>query len=257
MNALLTDEKATPIQLLRALSQKYKHEWMGWPPSVLRQTLEQDFKVSVSRLNLIKAMAAATVATRDEFWESWETFHFLCQALNGEIPNAQEQQEHSVGQMMLAVATATQIRKELAELSNMPQFSEEVARYIAAQALAQGIWYLPSPLEFAAPYAARRSYRCRDCGNEGEVEFDDETCDVCVNRFSTESLKNWAPNQQLVKRGWGKNIEIFEKNPTDKVKARLEQLLVSPNVTLQENQTDICVAKLLASLNYLSAEASP
>jgi hypothetical protein len=74
---------------------------------------------------------------------------------------------------------------------------------------------------------------------------------VCIDRFDTDTLGGWKPNEQLLKRGWGKNIEIFEKNPTEKVKARLEKMLASPNTILQENRTDICTAKLLVALRYL------
>lgn len=226
---------------------------MEWPPSVLKQTVEADFKVNIARVNIAKALAAAAVATRDEFWQNWETFHFLCQALNNNIPDHESLQEHSVGQLMVAVDIATQIRKELGDLSHLPEFSEEVARYVAAQALYQGVWYLPSPLEFAAKYAAKRTYKCRDCGSEGEVIFDDGLCDTCVDRFDTDNLRDWKPNDQMLKRGWGKNLEIFEKNPTDKVKARLDKVLISPSTTLQENKTDICTAKLLVALRYMSA----
>ena len=84
---LFTDEQAHPIVLLRTLTKKYGVDWMEWPPSVLKQTIDKDFGVSIARVNVAKALAAAAIATRDEFWQSWETFHFLCQALNNNIPD--------------------------------------------------------------------------------------------------------------------------------------------------------------------------
>jgi hypothetical protein len=248
---LLTNEQAHPIALLHFLSSKYGVEWMEWSPSVLKQTLLKDFALNIARVNLAKALAAAAVATRDEFWTTWETFHFLCQGLNNNIPNHEDLQEHTVGQMMVAVDIASQIRKELGDLSHVPEFSEEVARYVAAHALNEGVWFLPEPLGFANKYTAKKWYRCRDCGTEGEDIFEDGICDVCVDRFDTNTLGSWTPNPQRVKRGWGKNIEYFEKNPTEKVRERLEKALTT-DTTLQENQTDICVAKLLVALQYLN-----
>jgi len=249
--SLLQDEQAHPIALLREMVKRYGVEWMEWMPSVVRQTLSQTFGVAPARVSIHKLLGAAAVATRDEFWESWPVFHFLCQALNNNIPDSLTHQELTVGQMMVAVDMATQIRTELGKISNVPEFSEEVARYIAAQALARGVWYLPTPLEFAAPFAAGRRYRCRSCGNDGEVLFDDGVCDVCTERFDTESLGDWRPKPELLAK-WGRNLEFYEKNPTDKVKARLEQVLKNPSIVLGENQTDVCVARLIVALQYVA-----
>lgn len=248
---LLTDESVHPITLLHELTKKYGADWMEWAPSVLRKTLEKDFKISPARVNLIKAMGAGAVATRDEFWESWETFHFLCQALNGLIPSHEELQTHSVGEMMVAVDIALQIRRELGSLSHVPTFSEEVAKYIAAHALNQGVWYLPEPLSFASRFASKRWYRCKDCGNEAEDLFGDGLCDVCVQRFDTESLRNWVPNPKLVEKGEGRNIVYYEKNPSEKVKKRLDEA-IHKDVTLQETPVDICVDRLLRALQYVA-----
>jgi hypothetical protein len=248
---LLTNEQAHPIALFQLLTKKYGIEWTQWPPFVLRRTIDSDFNISMAKINVVKALAAAAVATRDEFWTDWEKFHFLCQALNNNFPEHENIQEHTVGQMMVAVDIATQIRKELGDLGHIPEFSEQVARYIASHALNQGIWHLPEPLAFAEAFAARKSYRCLDCGNVDEVHFSDGLCDYCVERFDTDQLGSWTPNPALVKRGRGKNIEYFEKNPIEPIRDRLTAVLGSPKMVLQENPTDICVAKLLVALSYV------
>lgn len=250
---LLIDEQTHPLILLRLMVKHHKLEWVGeqpWPASVVRRTLEGDFGVEMPEVNVHKLMAAGTVATRDEFWEDWEHFHFLVQALSNNIPDPATHHELSVGQMMAAVDIATKIREELRSLATMPTFNEEVGRYAAAQALEAGVWFLPGPLSFANKFSAGESYRCRDCGTHSEVLFDDHLCDICIERFDVSSLGSWTPNQELIDKGWGRNVEIFEKNPTDKVKARLEKVL-SSNVTLQETQTDVCVAKLVVALNFV------
>lgn len=248
---LLKDEQAHPIALMRGLIRTYGLDWMTWSPKVLRRTLEQDFDVAPARITIHKAKAAAAVAVRDNFWEDWEHFHFLTQALNNNVPDHGVHKELTVAQMMNAVDISKMIRKELGELSVVPEFNEEVAKYVASHALNQGVWHLPGPLEFADKHSAGRRYRCHDCGNDSEVLFDDGLCDHCVERFDTSSLGSWKPNPELVAKGFGKNIEYYEKNPTDKVKARLDQVAQRSNVTLQETQTDVCVAKLLVALQYV------
>jgi hypothetical protein len=248
---LLKNEQAHPIILMRGLTKKYGSEWMTWLPSTLRKTLERDFDVAPAKINLNKILAASAVAQQPSFWEHWEHFHFLAQALNNNTPSPLIHKELSVGQMMVAVDIANSIRKDLGKLSFVPEFSEEVARYVAAQAKNDGIWYLPAPLSFAAKYASGHRYKCRDCGNDSEVYFDDGLCDVCTDRWNTASLGGWEPDLSLVSKGWGKNITYYELNPTKKVRTRLEQLVKSPEITLQENSTDVCAAKLLVALQYM------
>ena len=253
MSNLFTDEQTHPIILMRTLTKKYGPDWTTWGPVVPRESIQANFNVTISRLNLNKALAAGVVATQDSFWTEWESFLFLVQALNNNIPISGELLELTVGQMMVAVDIANQIRRELKNLSYVPEFSEDVARFIAAQAKNQGVWYLPPPLDFAAKYAAGIKYRCRSCGNTDELLFHDGVCDSCSDRFmegGVSQLTSWRPNPAYVKDA--KNIEVFEQNPTDKVKARLDQILGGKDVTLQENQVDACVARLLVAQEYLT-----
>jgi len=253
--ALLKDEQAHPITLLKYLLGKYGPEALEWHPNVLRTTLERDSGSSVAKINLAKMMAAGAVANRDRFWKDWEVFHFICQALNNNRPVSGQLQQHTVGQMMVAVDIANQIRKELGHLSEVPQFSEEVAKYIAVHALDQSIWYLPEPLDFANKYSSGSEQRCRDCGNEEERQ-EDGLCSFCVDRYNTDSLERWTPDPKLVARGFGKNVELFEKHPVGRVEKRLREALASPNKILRENQVDICVSRLLVALEYLGLRRS-
>jgi len=251
--------------VLRLLVSRYGVDWFSWPYSVLQTTLERELRPAIERAMttsphedpreipewaLHRACAIAAVALQDTFWTEWEHFHFLTQALNGDVADFRTHRELSVGQMMLAVHEAEQVRRELGHLSHVPAFSEEVARYVAAQALRAGVWYLPAPLDFAARFAAGRRYRCKDCGNDAEVLFDDGLCDVCTRRFDVSGLGEWRPDEEAIARGWGRHTEVYERNPAGPVQKRLREVLSHPGRALALNAVDVCVAKLLAAAQY-------
>lgn len=246
---LLKNEQTHPVKLATWLTEQFGVDWLGWGFLALTRTIEREVKVPPARLNMHKAMACAAVMKRDAFWEDWVQFHFLAQALNNNVPDPQTHHPLSVGQMMVAVDIATTLRGMLGSLSYTPEFSEEVARYVAAQSLTEGAWYLPPPLNFAAKHAEKPSYRCNDCGHESEILFEDLLCDVCVNRFDTSSLGAWEADPKRVAAGWGRNTVRFSKNPVEGVKARLKAAQAGDQLT--ETRDDICAARIVAALNYL------
>jgi len=250
LEALLGDRTTSPLALMRGLTARFGLDWLTWEPDALQMTLERELGVQVLPAVMSLALAGAAVAQHDMFWQNWEHFHFLTQALNGQVPDFKNHQELSVGQMMRAVRVAEQIREDLGGLSSQVPFSEEVARYVATQALQAGVWYLPPPLDFATRHASGLRYRCKDCGTVSEVLVDDGMCDVCVDRFNTSRLGAWRPDPERLAKGWGSNIEYFEANPTAPVAKRLKELTEHPGRTLQETQTDICVSRLLAAIEY-------
>lgn len=249
---LLTDEGTSPVVLFFYFTKKYGHEWMRWAPEVLKRTVELDHpKVVLSKKALNRSLAAAVVATQDSFFEEWEAFHFLAQALITGTPTAETMQEHSVGEMMAAVDDALYIREHLEKLVPKPTFNDTVARYVAAQALNNNVWYLPAPLDFANDHAGMKRYRCRDCHHEGEVFHDDGLCDVCVERFDTDSLRQFKPHSATLASGLGSHIDIFYANPQDGVKARVRVLRQTPSA-FNGSQDDVCAAKLVEAIDYLN-----
>lgn len=252
-----TDPSTHPVVLLSVLTQRYGAEWMEWEPSVLRMTLERDEGSNPSRAVLNKALAAAALATRDEFWHHHEHFHFLVQAINGVSPVVGEMQEHTLAEMMIAAWIARHIREELKSLSHMPEYSEDVSRYVAGHAKNNGVWYLKdTPLEFAHSFAVGKWYHCKDCNHDREVLFPDGLCDFCVDRWNPEHLGSWNANSTLVRQGKGKNIEFYFKNPGEPVMKRLQELEARPGVGLGENQVDICVDRYLSAKRSLNENIS-
>ena len=247
--SLFKDEQAHPLVLLRQYLRMFGRDSLEWAPAVIKTSVEDKTGTTIAKVNLLKLMAAISVANHDSFWKDWETFHLVSQALNNNIPSPGVVQDQTVGQLMVAVDMATQVREDLGAITAVPTFSEEVARYIAAQVLESCIWYLPEPLDFANKYAAGEMQKCRVCGNVEERQVD-RLCSFCTDRYETDSLLKFEPSENLVERGQGKEVDLFDKYPADKVQARLADVL-SKNIVLRETQVDICVAKLLTGVEYM------
>lgn len=246
-------EQAHPIALFRDVLKRYGIECIEWEMPVFKRTLEKDLKTSVANINLHKIMAAITVADTDRFWDDWHVFHFVAQCLNNNVPVSSHIQDFSVGELMVAVDIANSIRKELGKLSHVPEFSEEISKFVAAQALEAGIWFLPEPLEFAQAYACKRMSVCKDCGNQQfYVEKNDKLCSVCTEKYDTESLKNFKADRKKILQGKGSNTVIVEKNPTAPVVKVLDQYLMGRIKEFPVNPQSICAAKIVVGLEYLT-----
>ena len=246
-------EQAHTIALFRDVIKRYGPECLDWEFSVFKRTLEKDLNTSVATINLHKIMAAISVADTDRFWNDWHVFHFVTQCLNNNIPVSSHIQDFSVGELMVAVDVANTIRKELGKASHVPEFSEEVSKFVAAQALEAGVWFLPEPLDFAQAYSAKRTCVCKDCGNHQDyVEKNDKICYVCTEKYDTESLKNFKADRNKLLTGKGTNTVIIEKNPTKGVAQVLDKYLMGTISEFDVTADSICAAKVVVGLEYLT-----
>ena len=248
--SVFKEEQAHPLVLLRTYVRMFGLEALSWEPEVIKQSIEDETSTSAARVNLNKLMAAICVANRDSFWTEWESFHFLVECLNNNMPSLSTLQNQTVGQLMVAVDIANTIRQDLKELSPAPSYSESVARYIAAQALEDGITYLPPPLGFANKYVNGKIQKCKVCGLEEDVQ-EDRLCSFCTDRYDHTRLGSFLPDPTLVEQGHGKETEVVFKYPSQRIKARLDEVLTKPNTNLKDTQVDVCVGKLVDSVYYM------
>jgi hypothetical protein len=195
-------------------------------------------------------LAAITVANHDNFWNSWETFHAVSQALAGKIPSVSHIDNQSVSDFMMAVDSANAIRQDLGSLGDLPDFSEEVRRYMAAQLHESGIWYVPEPLEFLNPLISKVTQICGECGNEEEPK-EDGLCSYCTDRYNTDSLLKFEPDDDLKKKFNGSKVKVVTKLPTAGVQKSLLRALSEGGEVLRETADDICAAKILDGLRDL------
>lgn len=246
----MKNESLHTVTIVKVLLKKYGLGCVDWEPVVIQKTMYDDFQAA--KLNVYKALAGLSLLQNDRFWQDWQTFQFLAQTLNNNVPSAHTVQQLSVANMMVAVDTANILRKQLGPASYVPVFSEEVAKFVAAQALNQGIWFLPEPLDFASSYASKTMLVCQDCGNE--EFFDDEEeeiCPVCTGKYDTTSLASFSPSEDRLKNNFGKNVKVVTKYPTINVQRVLQQLF-SKDIDLldEENPDHVCAARLFTAIKY-------
>ena len=243
-------EGVHPLVLLREYLRLFGPGALEWEPFVIKRSIDGTVKENISRVNLTKLMAAITVANHDNFWTYWETFHTVSQALAGKIPSVSHIDNQSISDLMLSVDAALRIRKDLGSASDIPEFSEEVRRYMAAQLHESGIWYAPEPLEFLNPLISGETQVCGLCKNE-ETPKEDGMCSYCTDRYNMDSLLKFEPDDDLKKVFDGSKVTIVSKFPTKGVQDALRRAQKSGGEVLQEDADDICAAKILEGLRDL------
>jgi hypothetical protein len=214
-----------PLVLDVLLLSKYGTDWLDWEPETIIAELKDDFRQSgISTLNWQQIQAVKTCHNTEAPWKAWEVFCVVCQALNNNIPNFHMVQKPTIAQVMVALDIMGRIDKH--------SFSEEVAKFVAASFLDEGVYYLPPPANFAQEWASAPRYRCAKCG---KVDRDDDNyvCDTCgapESDLKKEYERDWRP-----------------------VKTRYDEIVAQgeDHDMLQETVVDVQVAKLLVARDYV------
>jgi len=251
---LFRHHDAHPLVLDAVIVTAFGKDWWEWVPEAVWDGIKRYFgqallgggQLEISELNRNKIMAVKTLHATDACWISWDAFVPTIQALNNNIPRFDIIQQPSFDALAAGV--------DMMESVDGRKFSDEVARFVAAAALSDGVWFLPPPLDFAQRLAARPMYRCTSCGNEDEDDLEDDTCDVCAKRFRGEHNLDGKPtaDSPAKKLGHGK-VERYFINDYRPVKERYESVAGKglDQVDLGETQVDRCVARVLRAREYM------
>lgn len=131
-----------PVVFDVKLLQQYGEEWMTWEPETLWREIMDDFRVpSISDHAKSKIQAAKTLHINEWYFDKWEVFCWVTQALNNNIPDFQVIQKPSIAQLFVSVDIATMVR-------NDEEFGAEVQMWVAASVLDEGVVYAPKPIAF-------------------------------------------------------------------------------------------------------------
>ena len=266
---LLRFHDAHPITYVMVLMKYFGVEWFEWDPEVLDHEIQQTFNVPpldgepepeleidpdtnlpkygakkrASIHNWEKIQAARTLMTTVGFWREWEIFEKVIQSLNNNIPRFDVAQPCSIAQLMAGVDIANSMRVE--------QFSDEIARYVAACAMNEGVTYLPPPLDFAQRILSEPQYHCQDCGRIDIDDLDDDRCDFCCGRFSDEHPLNMKASRH-VPEDRGRNIKRFLTRDPESTRLRFDELKLRRKIDLSdESPEDVQAAKLMVAFDYM------
>lgn len=131
-----------PVVFDLALLAKYDTDWFEWEPATLWKEIKEDFRVpSISDHACAKIQAIKTLHINEWYWDKWEVFCWITQALNNNIPDFQVIQKPSIAQLMNSVDIATMVRTG-------EEFIQEVQSWVGASVVEEGVFYAPKPIEF-------------------------------------------------------------------------------------------------------------
>ena len=118
--------------------------WEGWTPETTWLAIQRTFNETVHEVNRNAINALKLLQLHEAFWEEWEVFHHVTEALNGFIPNFAIFEPPEPAHVVAAVTMVDQsIRTHT--------FGDEVARYIAGIWREHGLRYSTPFLPFAQP----------------------------------------------------------------------------------------------------------
>ncbi len=136
------ESSKAPSWYIQKLVKKYDRHWFEWEPETLWQTIEKDYRVSVSELARNKINAAKLIYLTDTFWKDWTVFEKVVQAFNEHIPDFFSVEPPSCAEVAWGVTEVNLMRPNI-------EFSDEVAAYVLAICKDAGLVLFPEELDFA------------------------------------------------------------------------------------------------------------
>jgi len=195
-----------PILLELVMAKQYEVGWLAWDPEALREGILSDFKIdSISQLVWAKLQMIRALHSSQMFWTDWNVFAPLCQILNNNCPDFEQLVIPGIEQLFVAVDISKLIREST--------FSDEIAKFVAAAAIEDGINYLPDLLSFAEIWLAEPMYECLVCGYTATIDKTPILCDSCIGRFSDGYPFNDKADPAAPKAAGQKIRTFFRRDP--------------------------------------------
>lgn len=235
-----------PVVLDLALLKTCGIEWLSWDPATIWSEIKRNFKTEISEHARAKIQSVKSLHISNAPWEMWQAFEKVIQGLNNNLPTWETMQAPSLEQLYAGVDIMDTVRRL--------EFSSEVKMYMAAAVLAEEVVFVPEPLSFIQLEVSQPHYKCNDCGNEESALFSDGICGSCSQKFSPERGLSLQPDQELLNKGLGKNVQTVLWYDPSSVESRWTELKGKPSSEIEFSETaeDIQIAKLLMARDYMN-----
>lgn len=217
---LFSNHDSHPTVIYEVLDNTFGPEWLVWDRAALWTEIEKEFNISISELSKAKIQALRTLQVTTSFWEGWDIFSPVVQALNNRIPNFAVDHKPSTAQLFNAVDIASEVREY--------DYNREVLLYMTAVLKDEGIYYVIEPLSFLNRTLNEGDKECLACHQKG-ISAEEVWCPMC----------NSADLLQV-----DDSITEFTRN-------RVDDIVNDRYDTIEENETDILGAKLKVAKEYL------
>ena len=246
---LFDHHDAHPIALYILTSIKFGADWVNWPAKVVFSEIQRVFRRTVSRNNREKLNAIRVLHSTKDFWQEWEVFSAITQALNNNIVSFNVLTRPTIAQMMNAVEQAGSIKKT--------EYASEVVDFIAAVFIDEPVFYAPEPLDFVQRriVEAVAKVKCGDCGAKFEPHgIVEGRCPMCTGAFRDEKPLNFKPDKDAPDNV-GRNLTLEMPYPVETIKDKYETVSKQASneaVLAPDKIEDIQSAKLLIARDYVN-----
>lgn len=149
LQELWKSEDAFATTLIAVLIDHYGTDILDTEPEVIRDYVSGEFNVEPIEANVDKVMALTLGLTTDQFYNSYESFHYICEALNGATvdfsqwsPLEPEYMAWGVAEMLLNDPAEAVKQQPLDPAPPPPEsrFGPEVRRYMGVILKENGIY---------------------------------------------------------------------------------------------------------------------
>jgi hypothetical protein len=144
VQSLLQAPEAFGSSLLAVLVDHFGTEMLEWDPEALRDAVKAEFGVGLSPINEAKVNALVVTLTTDRFYQDYQVFNGVCEALTGDMPDFDQVDVATPEQMAWAITEVS-----LLDTDRQPEFGDEVRRYMGVALQEGGVYQPPDVLQIA------------------------------------------------------------------------------------------------------------
>lgn len=145
IQSVLMNEETPTTVLLVLIVDRYGLEALEWDPMALANQLVEDFDVSPPQITFDKLNAGVALLTTDRFYNDWEVFNSIANALNDDTVDFEILDMVTPEEAAWAITEASLLE----DPDTRPAFGEELRRFLGVMLKENGLIRPPDVLKLA------------------------------------------------------------------------------------------------------------